>query len=57
MIFNRAITDVAYLADHLLPYVVDDVDFPAQTIEPLPDNQKFIFKTGTWTQLKSAPDS
>jgi hypothetical protein len=44
MIFNRAITDVSYLADHLLPYVVDDDNSPVQTIEPLPDNQKFIIK-------------
>jgi hypothetical protein len=44
MIFNRAITDVSYLADHLLPYVVNDDDSPVQTIEPLPDNQKFIVK-------------
>jgi hypothetical protein len=44
MIFNKPITDVSYLADHLLPYVVDNDDYPAQTIEPLPDNQKFIVK-------------
>jgi hypothetical protein len=44
MIFNRTITDVSHLADHLLPYVVDDVDSPVQNIEPLPDNQKFIIK-------------
>jgi hypothetical protein len=43
-IFNRPITDVLYLADHLLPYVVNDADTPMQTIEPLPDNQKFIVK-------------
>jgi hypothetical protein len=44
MIFNRAITDVSYLADHLLPYVVGDDGSTEQTIEPLPDNQKFIIK-------------
>jgi hypothetical protein len=44
MIFNRSITDVSHLANHLLPYVVDDEDSPVQTIEPLPDNQKFIVK-------------
>jgi hypothetical protein len=44
MIFNRAITDVSYLADHLLPYIVDDTDPLVQNIDPLPNNQKFIIK-------------
>jgi hypothetical protein len=44
MVFNRAITDVSYLADHLLPYIADDADPLVQNIEPLPDNRKFIIK-------------
>jgi hypothetical protein len=44
MVFNRAITDVSYLADQLLPYVISENDSTDQTIEPLPHNQKFIIK-------------
>jgi hypothetical protein len=39
MVFNRAITNVSYLADHLLHYAADPL---VQNIEPLPDNLKFI---------------